>query len=97
MNLLSQLGLGPAARPIYELVTDLELEALTPKWLEQQIRNILTFHGAAACSDAVIEALVEVGFAGLDDAADGQREDAEDCNSTRRVSEDPPQPRGRLQ
>ena len=97
MNLLSQLRLGPAARPIYDLVRDLDAEARTPQWLEQQIRNILRLHGAAACADAVIGALVEVGFAGLGEIAGGQREDAERCNSTRLVSEDPARLRGRLQ
>jgi len=65
MNLLGQLGLGPAARPIYDLVRDLDNETRTPQWFEYEIRNILSLHGAAACADAVIDALIEVGFKGL--------------------------------
>lgn len=65
MNLLAQLGLGTAARPVYEMIMDLEAGAMTPPQLEQAIRSILTLHGCEACADAVIAALAEVKFAGL--------------------------------
>jgi hypothetical protein len=73
MNLLGQLGLGAATRPIYDLVMDLEGESMTVQQLEQEIRNVLTLHGAAACADAAIAALAEVGFGGLQRAgSEGQ-------------------------
>jgi hypothetical protein len=64
-NLLGQLGLGPAADPIYDMILDLEPCCLTPPQLEQAIRSILRLHGFEPCADAVIAALGEVGFAGL--------------------------------
>jgi hypothetical protein len=65
MHLLSQLGLGTTALPIYDMIMDLETESMTPPQLEQAIRGILTLHGCEACADAVLAALVEVKFAGL--------------------------------
>ena len=64
-NLLAQLGLGTMAQPIYETIMDLDADAMTPPQLEQAIRGVLTLHGYAACADAVIAALAEVKFAGL--------------------------------
>jgi hypothetical protein len=64
-NLLAQLGLGTTAQPIYDLIMDLDAEAMTPPQLEQAIRGILTLHGHGACADAVVAALAEVKFAGL--------------------------------
>jgi hypothetical protein len=65
MHLLSQLGLGTTALPIYDMIMDLEVESMTPPQLEQAIRGILTLHGSEACADAVLAALAEVKFAGL--------------------------------
>jgi hypothetical protein len=65
MNLLAQLGLGTAAHPIYDMIMDLETQSMTPQQLEQAIRSILTLHGCEACAAAVVAALAEVSFAGL--------------------------------
>jgi hypothetical protein len=65
MNLLSQLGLGTSALPIYDMIMDLDAESMTLPQLEQAIRSILMLHGGEACADAVIAALAELGFAGL--------------------------------
>lgn len=64
-NLLSQLGLGVAAEPLYDMIMDLEAENLSPPQLEHAIRNVFRIHGFEPCADAVIAALAEVGFAGL--------------------------------
>jgi len=65
MHLLAQLGLGTTAQPIYDMIMDLEADAMTPPQLEQAIRGIFTLHGYEACADAVVAALAEVKFAGL--------------------------------
>jgi hypothetical protein len=65
-NLLGQLGLGAAAQPIYDLIMDLDAQNLTRPQLIEAIRSILRVHGFEACADAVIAALGEVGFAGLE-------------------------------
>jgi hypothetical protein len=65
-NLLGQLGLGAAARPIYDMIMDLDAQNLTTPQLTEAIHSILRVHGFEACADAVIAALGEVGFAGLE-------------------------------
>ena len=65
MHLLAQLGLGTTAQPIYDMIMDLEADAMTPLQLEQAIRGVLSLHGYEACADAVIAALAEVKFTGL--------------------------------
>ena len=60
-NLLAQLGLGTSALPIYDMIMDLDADSMTPPQLEQAIRSVLALHGYAACADAVIAALAEVG------------------------------------
>lgn len=64
-HLLRQLGLGPAARPICDLIADLMGESMSLQLLQQEIVNVLQRHGGANCADAVISAMVELGFAGL--------------------------------
>jgi hypothetical protein len=64
-HLLSQLGLGSAARPICDLVADLVGESMSLQLLQQEILTVLHRHGGANCADAVISAMVELGFAGL--------------------------------
>ena len=64
-HLLSQLRVGAAARPICELIIDMTGESIPLQQMEQEIRTILSLHGASACADAVIAALAEIGFAGL--------------------------------
>jgi hypothetical protein len=85
-NLLSQLGLGAAADPIYEMITDLDGENLTVRQLEQSIRQILRLHGFEPCADAVISALGEVGFGGLQPrhARDGHDGEAKAAANKRR-------------
>jgi hypothetical protein len=62
MNLLRQLDLGAASDLIYDMIMDLETDAMTRPQLEQAIRSILVLHGREACADAVIAALSEVSF-----------------------------------
>lgn len=64
-HLLSQLGLGAAARPICDLIGDLVGESMSLQLLQQEILTVLHRHGGANCADAVISAMVELGFAGL--------------------------------
>jgi hypothetical protein len=71
-NLLSQLGLGAAAGPLYDMIMDLEAENLSPPQLEHAIRNVFRLHGFESCAEAVIAALGEVGFAGLQGQRTGQ-------------------------
>jgi hypothetical protein len=73
MNLLAQLGLGISALPIYDMIMDLDTESMSQPQLEHAIRSILTLHGCEPCSDAVIGALAEVGFAGLGTRAPERR------------------------
>jgi hypothetical protein len=63
-HLLSQLGLGAAARPLCDLIADLSGESMSLQMLHQEVRNVLQRHGGANCADAVISALVELGVAG---------------------------------
>lgn len=65
--LLSELGLGAAARPVCDLIADLEGESMTVRQLQQEIRSVLHQHGVSDRSETVIAALVELGFAGLSD------------------------------
>jgi hypothetical protein len=64
-HLLRQLGFGAAARPICDLIADLMGESMSLQLLHQEILNVLQRHGGANCADAVISAMVELGFAGL--------------------------------
>lgn len=64
-HLLGQLGLGAASDSIYDMIMDLDGEALSMPQLQEAIRRILTLHGYEACADAVIAALGEVSFLGL--------------------------------
>jgi hypothetical protein len=68
-HLLSQLGLGVAARPLGDLIAELAGESMPVKQLQQEIFNVLNLHGRADRVDAVISALVEHGFAGLSRAS----------------------------
>jgi hypothetical protein len=68
-HLLDQLGLGAASDPIYDMILDLDAESMSLPQLEQAVRSILTLHGCAACADAVIAALGEVNFFGLQSRA----------------------------
>jgi hypothetical protein len=74
-QLLGQLGLGAATRPLCELITDLEGESMTVRQLQQEIRSVLRRHGVADRSEVVIAALVELGFAGLSEAQVARNED----------------------
>jgi hypothetical protein len=65
-NLLGQLGLGAAVRPIYDMIMDLDAQNLTTPQLTEAIHDILRVHGFEPCADAVIAAMAEVGFAGFE-------------------------------
>jgi hypothetical protein len=75
-QLLGQLGLGAAVQPLCELIADLEGESMTVRQLQQEIRSVLRKHGVLDRSEAVISALVELGFAGLSEPAAAENEDA---------------------
>jgi hypothetical protein len=75
-QLLGQLGLGAAARPLCELIVDLEGESMTVRQLQQEIRSVLRRYGVEDRSGAVISALVELGFAGLSVPESAGNEDA---------------------
>jgi len=75
-HLLSQLRLGAAARPLCDLVSDLTGESMSLPQLRQEIRNVLKLHGGGNCADAVIAAMVELGFAGLRDERAEENEGA---------------------
>ena len=64
-HLLSQLGLGAAARPICDLIADLIGESMSLQLLQQEILTVLHRHSGTNRADAVISAMVELGFAGL--------------------------------
>lgn len=77
-NLLCRLGLGPAARPVCDLVADLVGEVMTLQQLQQEIRNVLRPHGRSHRTDAVISALVELGLAaGASPSASAEDEDSD--------------------
>ncbi len=63
-NLLCHLGLGPAAKPVCDLIVQLAGETMSLQQLQQEIRNVLAHHGRAHLTETVVSALVEVGLAG---------------------------------
>lgn len=75
-QLLGQLGLGAAARSVCDLISSLEGESMTVRQLQQEIRSVLRHHGVKDRSEAVISALVELGFAGLSEAESTHNEDS---------------------
>lgn len=87
-NLVEQLGLGAASDPIYDMIMDLDAESMSLPQVEQAIRSILTLHGYEACADAVIAALAEVNFLGLQPLArrDGEDKATDDEGVDRRAS-----------
>ena len=64
-NLLCHLGLGPAAKPVCELIAQLAGETMSLEQLKQEIRSVLTHHGRAHRTVTVVSALIEVGLAGF--------------------------------
>jgi len=75
-HLLSQLGLGAAARALCDLISDLTGESMSLQQLQQEVRNVLKRHGGGDCVDAVVSALVELGFVGRAHADLGENEGA---------------------
>jgi hypothetical protein len=75
-DLLCELGLGAAARPLCDLIADLVDESLSLSQIQQEIRTVLHLHGSEACPDEIIAHLVTQGFAGVyykgDDARDNE-------------------------
>ena len=64
-NLLCHLGLGPAAKPLCDLIARLAGETMSLQQLQQEIRNVLTHHGRTHLAGTVISTLVELGLAGF--------------------------------
>ncbi len=62
-DLMCELGLGAAARPLCDLIADLAGESMSLPLLQQEIRSVLHVHGGAACVDEIIAHLVTHGFA----------------------------------
>lgn len=79
-HLVDQLRLGAASDPLYAMIMDIDAEAMDMPQLEQAIRSVLTLHGCEACADAVLAALAEVNFLGLQPqaASDGEGKAAGD-------------------
>jgi hypothetical protein len=76
-NLLCHLGLGPAARPVCDLIAKLAGETMSLQHLQQEIRNVLTHHGRGRLTATVVSALVELGLAGFSAGSDDEEnEDA---------------------
>jgi hypothetical protein len=69
-NLLCRLGLGPAAKPVCDLIAKLAGETMSLQHLQQEIGNVLTHHGRARLTGTVVSALVELGLAGFSAAPD---------------------------
>jgi hypothetical protein len=75
-NLLCHLGLGPAAKPVCDLIARLAGETMSLQQLQQEIRNVLTHHGRTHLAGMVISTLVELGLAGFSAASLDENEDA---------------------
>ena len=75
-NLLCHLGLGPAAKPVCDLIARLAGETMSLQHLQQEIRNVLTHHGRAHLTATVISTLVELGLAGFSSTAEDANEDS---------------------
>jgi hypothetical protein len=83
-NLLCHLGLGPAAKPVCDLIARLAGETMSLQQLQQEIRNVLTHHGRAHSTATVISTLVELGLAGFSPAyGDEENEGAGAAAATR--------------
>ena len=81
-HLLCQLGLGPAARPVCELLADLTGETMTLQQLHQEVRSVLRPHGRIHRTGVVISALVELGLAGAIPTASEDNEDSDAAAAT---------------
>src|SRR5262245_3455581 len=64
-DMLCELGLGAAARPLCDLFADLAGEPMSLSQLQQEIRNVLRNHSGERLVDEVITRLIAHGFAGL--------------------------------
>ena len=88
-NLLCHLGLGPAAKPVCELIARLAGETMSLEQLKQEIRSVLAHHGRARLTGTVVSALIEVGLAGfaavVDEDDDELNEDEGGAAVTRAV------------
>ena len=85
-NLLCHLGLGPAAKPVCDLIARLAGETMSLQQLQQEIRNVLTHHGRAHLTGTVVSTLVELGLAGYASASDDEgNEDADAAAAMRAV------------
>jgi len=86
LNLLCHLGLGPAAKPVCDLIVQLAGETMTLQQLHQEIRDVLAHHGRTHLAGTVVSALVELGLAGYAaGSGDEANEDAGAAAATRAV------------
>ena len=85
LNLLCHLGLGPAAKPVCDLIVQLAGETMSLHQLQQEIRNVLAHHGRAHLTDTVVSALVEVGLAGYASGSDGESNEDAGATASKRV------------
>jgi hypothetical protein len=80
LKLLCHLGLGPAAKPVCDLLTRLAGETMSLHHLQQEIRNVLALHGSAHLTGTVVSTLIDLGLAGY---APGSEQDSnEDAGAT---------------
>jgi hypothetical protein len=83
-NLLCHLGLGPAAKPVCDLLARLAGETMTLQQLQQEIRNVLAHHGRSRLTGTVISALVELGLAGYAAGANDEPNEDEGAAAEKR-------------
>jgi hypothetical protein len=73
-QLLSQLGLGAATRPLCDLLTRLTGEIMTLQHLYHEIHGVLKLHGASSRTDTVISAMADLGLIGFPKVVDESNE-----------------------
>lgn len=85
-NLLRHLGLGPAAKPVCDLLARLAGETMTLQQLQQEIRNVLSHHGRGRLTGTVISALVELGLAGYTGSSEDEPNEDAGAAAEKRVA-----------
>ena len=76
-SLLRRLGLGPASKPVCDLIVQLAGESMSLQFLQQEIHNVLAQYGRTHLSETVVSALVQLGLAGFSAGFDGERNEGE--------------------
>jgi hypothetical protein len=85
-NLLCQLGLGPAATPVCDLIAQLAGETMSLQQLREEIRSVLAHHGRKHLTGTVISALHELGLAGFAAEFDDEANEDAGAAATARVT-----------